>query len=74
MSNVHLIAHVQYNADTDEYTTTTNEDIEEIPASLTPTCTGGSKTLTKTLMIFPDSGASICLASPKHIKELGVST
>ena len=46
----------------------------EIPAQLTP-CTSCNKYSdpSATLQIFPDSGASICLAGPQHLEKLRVS-
>ena len=70
--HVELIAHVHYDAVRDALTTPTM-NVEEIPASLTPVFGKIHKRVTKTLLIFPDSGAGICLASPGHILQLNLS-
>ena len=44
--------------------------IHEIPATITPITANGRPT---NAFIFPDSGAGICLASPKHLQSLGIS-
>ena len=45
--------------------------IHEIPATITPITANGRPT---NAFIFPDSGAGICLASPKHLESLGINT
>ena len=68
-----IIAHVTYEKSTDSYTATAT-NVHEIPASITPMlpkATGPAKTTT--MMIFPDSGAGICLAGPQHVSKLGVT-
>ena len=62
---------VQYNGTTNTYVP--KSDIEEIPAQITlghPN-TGKSRK-SKLLNVFPDSGASICLAVIEHIEKMGV--
>ena len=68
-----MIAHVQYDAHKDTYTTLSNNNIEEIPATITQLLSRNtSSTRCTKLNIYPDSGASICLAGPKHLAALGV--
>ena len=68
-----IIAHVTYMKSTDSFTTTTNTRIQEIPASLTPKLPRATETASPvTMMIFPDSGAGICLAGPQHVSKLGI--
>ena len=68
-----MIAHVKYDAHKDTYTTLSNNTIEEIPAKITSLLSHyTSVTRSTQLNIFPDSGASICLAGPEHVTALGV--
>ena len=62
VAHVHLVENI--------YTTVAAVTIQQIPATLTPIHPNGKPTET---LIFPDSGASICLASPKHLKSLGIN-
>ena len=63
-----LLAHVQYKADADHFTSA--NALEEIPASLTPDVKGAT---TVSLHVLPDSGANICLAGPKQLTQLGLT-
>ena len=63
-----LIAHVRHSGD--GYTTASPET-KEIPAELTPLLSNKA-VLSKTVMIFPDSGAGICLGGPQHIVKMGL--
>ena len=65
-----LIAHVFYDQQKDTYTSCQNNNAEEILVQLKPAQSSQRKFTT--LSIFPDSGASICLAGPKHINQLGI--
>ena len=69
-----IIAHVEYHDDTDSYTTASAiNNIHEIAANITPILPNSSKnTRAKQMMIFPDSGAGICLAGPVHLSKLGI--
>ena len=67
LSSDTMIAHVQ-----EEVALCTSRDITEIPALLTPVV-NGVRQPAKEMMIFPDSGASICLAGTKHMDKLGIS-
>ena len=66
-----FVAAVKYDSETGSYTSTL-ANIHEIPANMTPLLRRHHHKPT-TLMIFPDSGASICLAGPQHLEKLGVS-
>ena len=63
-----LIAHVKLSGN--GYTTV-SPDTHEIPAQLTPVLSRGLAP-SKTLMIFPDSGAGVCLGGPQHSTMLGL--
>ena len=69
-----LIAQVEFNEKSDCYSTISAiSDTQEIPMQLTPTTQSKSPAgTTNTALVFPDSGASICLASPQHLQKLGV--
>ena len=68
-----IIAHVAYKKSTDSYTAATKATIHEIPAQMTPMLPRATKPAkTTSMMIFPDSGAGICLAGPQHISRLGI--
>ena len=64
-----LVGHVKYNADADHFTS--DKAIEEILASLTPDVKDATPV---SLYIFPDSGANICLAGPKQLTQLGLTS
>ena len=44
--------------------------VDEERASVTPDT---SRTRTKTVSVFPDSGANICLTGPKHLRAMGAT-
>ena len=70
-----LIAHVHYNPTKDSYTNSTTNYSEEILADLKLTNTANPPNVSfsfKALPIFSDSGASICLAGPRHLKLLHI--
>ena len=62
IAHVHLVENF--------YTTVAAVTVQQIPAILTPIHPNGKPTES---LIFPDSGASICLASPEHLKNLGIN-
>ena len=67
-----IIAHVMYEKSTDSYTTATT-NVHEIPANITPMLPNATSPAKATnMMIFPDSGAGICLAGPQHVLKLGI--
>ena len=70
-----IIAHVAYEDTTDSYTTVSSiNNVQEIPAELTPALRNANiRPITRTMKIFPDSGAGICLAGPQHLIELGTT-
>ena len=63
-----MIAHVHLVGDT--YTTVSSIRVNEIPAKITPSLADGSPLQSTTALIFPDSGASICLAGAQHLDTL----
>ena len=64
---------MQYDAHKDTHTTLSNNIIDEIPAKITPLLSQyTSVTCSTQLDIFPDIGASICLAGSKHNTALCV--
>ncbi len=76
-----LIAHLSFDKNSDTFTSNSGPMTEEISATLTaftpnkdprdpdkiPIHSG------KRCRIFPDSGASICIAGPRHLENLGLS-
>ena len=65
-----LIAHVRYNHGSDIYTSPTMA--EEIPASINPALPRHQHRCAS-VKIFPDSGASICIAGLEHLHALGIT-
>ena len=66
---------MHYNPTKDSYINSTPNCSEKILANLKPTDTNNPPNVSfsfKTLPIFPDSGASICLAGTRHIKPLDI--
>ena len=66
-----VLAHVTLSGDV--YTTVSSVCTQEIPANITPLVKGKEQTTTCTL-VFPDSGAGICLAGSQHIDRLGITS
>ena len=70
-----LIAPVEYDQDSDTFTTTTTfTSIEEIPVILSLSLPRHQHINPVKMNIFPDSGASICLAGPQHIAKFNLDT
>ena len=70
-----LIASVEYDQDSDTFTTTTTlTSTEEIPAILSPSLPLHQHINPVKMNIFPDSGASMCLAGPQHIAKFNQDT
>ena len=69
INSIQLIAHVRYDENKKLYSTPT-EDIVEIPAQLSIRNQKGNSTVS----IFPDSGATICVAGTKHISALNLKS
>ena len=63
-----FIAHVTYHSETDSYTSASTNDIEII-VSIQPLLKHKDIPLIS-IKIFPDSGASICLAGTEHLSQL----
>ena len=76
-----LIAHITFNQATGAYTHEGTGQVTEIEALMTPFSPtpdprqnkGTPKNQSIKAMIFPDSGATICLGGPKHLKKMGLS-
>ena len=69
-----IIAHVQYDESEDVFTPTGPVDETAfVPVNMTPII-GGKHRPTRTIEVFADSGADICLAGPKHLTELSISS
>ena len=68
-----LTASVEYDQDSDTFTTTLTS-IEEIPAILSPSLPRHRHINPVKMNIFPDSGASLCLVGPKHIAKFNLDT
>ena len=76
-----LIAHLTFDKSKDTFTTTSNSIVEEISATLTAFSPSQDSRHSgnipihsgKRSRIFPDSGASICIAGPHHLDQLGLS-
>ena len=65
-----LIAHVTYEIERDQFTVAAVSSlVTEIPA-LVSVIVAGKNLPTKSVQILPDSGASICLNGPQHMKLL----
>ena len=69
-ANSVLIAHVHYDPSKDQFTGSRN-CIQEIPANISP-IVGTIKHSPTTMNIFPDSGANICLAGTRHLRQLQI--
>ena len=70
-----LIASVEYDQDSDTFTTaTTLTSIEEIPAIISPSLPRHQHINPVKMNIFPDGGSSICLAGPQHIAKFNLDT
>ncbi len=65
-----LIAHVQFCEKHQTYSAPNLDELEEIPATLTPEADGATSVTSVTINIFPDSGANICLGGPTQLVEL----
>ena len=68
-----LMAHVHYDAPTDRYTSST-KDVTELPATVNLATASNKQHHKSKLTIFPDSGASICLAGPEHLQTMGFTS
>ena len=66
-----LIAHVKM--ENDVFTCASNSEIVLIEASLTPILKGKQSNHKSNELIFPDSGASICLGGTHHLPNLGLT-
>ena len=66
-----LIASVTYDFKSKAYTSI-QTDIEEIPAIVKSTLPKHSHNSPVQISIFPDSGASICLAGPQHMNMMNI--
>ena len=70
-----LIASVEYDQDSNKFTTTTSfTSTEEIPAILSPSFPRHQHINPVKMNVFSDSGASICLAGPQHIAKFNLDT
>ena len=67
-----LIAHIKHNLTNDTYTPASPTSSNEIFASITPGHFNSINIDSITLPVFPDSGASICLAGTEHLKLLNI--
>lgn len=66
------IGRIAYEPTSDQFTSQ-NKEVKEIPAKLTPfTSQNRFDNTPITIDIFPDSGASVCIAGPHYLKILGV--
>ena len=76
-----LIAHVRFHQNSNSYTTNNDNNIQEIDMTLTPfQCDSDPRrpenipiVKDNILSVFPDSGASISLGGPKHLKLMGLN-
>ena len=67
-----FIASVEYDENSDMLTTTAT--VKEIPAILSPSLPQHQHISPVKMNIFPDSGASTCLACPQHIEKFNLDT
>ena len=72
-AHIKLIAHLNYDDQHDTFTVASNASIDEISALLTPEINSGETKKSVSMKIFPDSGASICIAGAQHLNQLGAS-
>ena len=72
VNSINLVAHVKYNTTLATYTPTSNHNLEEIYATLVARISNQKNSKQANMLIFPDSGASICLAGPQHLIPLGI--
>jgi len=74
VNSVNLIAHVKYDPTTDTFASAANTPLDEVPATIIPLIPDHSNIqTTNKLNVFPDSGASICIAGVIHLEQLNVS-
>ena len=68
------MAHVSHeNLQAQSISAITNTNITEIPAQLTFQTTDTQPTFTpQSVLIFPDSGASICIAGTEHLSDFDI--
>ena len=71
--DVKLLAHVKYDANRDHFTSPNQSSVDEIPAVLTVKSNNSLSHAPTPMTVFPDSGASICLAGSKHLPALGIT-
>ena len=72
VSSINLIAHVRYDVNSDTYTSNSNCSPDFLKATVTAQLTNFNCIKPVSMFIFPDSGASICLAGPQHLNHLGI--
>ena len=65
-----LIAHVNYNGQSDTYTVSSINNTNAIPATICSNKPAHKNLKPITIQIFPDSGASICLPGPHHLDQM----
>ena len=73
VSNIELIAHIKYDPRMGTYKAIHTTNDIEIPAQVTFGHAKNAARQTVMLPVFPDSGASICLAGRKHLQLLGIN-
>ena len=67
-----LLAHVEYCQSTQTFTSASPaHETRLVTAEMTPII-GAERRPTRAIEVFPDSGADICLAGPKHLDELRI--
>ena len=71
-----LIAHVEFDLETDSYISSNKDSVVEIEATLVPFSPRNPEDISSNqrtrLKIFPDSGATICLGGPKYLYCMGL--
>ena len=70
VNSVNLVAHVKYNPQQDSFTSAT-DSADLVTATMSPKLSA-CKSRSATVQLFPDSGASICLAGPQHLDAVNV--
>ena len=69
-----LIANVHYHQNSDIFTVNSNDQISEIPATLSVSPSEHETNTEHKINIFPDCGASFCLTGPTHLHKLNLNT
>ena len=73
VNSVNLIAHVHYDQQKEVFTNPTRPHMEEIHVTVSPNSEKFTQSMPTSMKVFPDSGASICIAGLKHLSLLNIN-